>query len=317
MLYLINHKKYIEKTPSQLWDEDHKTFYLWIISFIVGLSIIVGIYISAIVLFVLDRDRIIQKFTEISSNSSNNPTHSSNIAYNGFLGQEIMKLAIIFSALVTLVISFVKGIKAKSFAVISFWPTFLMFILTFYSFISLIFLPINGINITASFNTSPSFIIFFSLNFAYLLVYFISSRNVALIRSIFLKVQFIEATKNANLFSNGTFDASSSVGNGPFEQMHDARVHTEHSKQAMEEDVTFKRLNALNKKQLDSIAKQLSISGYETMDKKELLKIIYSIYKSVENDNKTYEVNPENEIDKMEPNTKHQEEDENDLNPSK
>ena len=50
----------------------------------------------------------------------------------------------------------------------------------------------------------------------------------------------------------------------------------------MNEDPIYQRLVALDKKQLDKIAKQLSISGYENMEQEELLKTIYSIYKATQ-----------------------------------
>ena len=64
-------------------------------------------------------------------------------------------------------------------------------------------------------------------------------------------------------------------------------------KSAKENDPIYQRLISLDEKGLHQVAKQLSISGYDTMDKNELTNVIYLIYKNMQADQKSKEIEVE------------------------
>lgn len=297
MLYLINVKKYNNKSSTQLWEEDRKTFYWWIIGFIASLVVIIGIFLAGIIIFGLDRQQIIDYLSNKYPNNSENEIIS---FYNWQIVSGSIQLCLLFVVLILLITSFVSGIKQKTFSKIPFLPTVLIFFLTFYSFFDLISYAISNVDVRESFEASSAFVLFFALRFIYLVVYFVFSRNVAMIRRLFLIIQTQEAvTKNfqdfvqygQNMKNNQVNSNGSNFGTNS-----NSISSTEKDKNIYNDEL-FQRLSSLNRAQLNNIAEKLSISSYETMGNDELLKIIYSIYKITTNENN--KDNLENENDKQ------------------
>ena len=294
MLYLIRPQKYINKTKDQLWDDDHKAFFWWIISLAISLGVILILGIVGITLFSIDRENILEAYRKFFENSSEVPAEIERAAQsrtNLGLGQQIINTALFGAAFGSLIFSFVKSIQNKSFATLSYFPTAIIFILTVFNFISLVNLAFIGISFNDQLKISNFYVLDFVVRFIYFLVWFFSSRNVAIIRRLFQRAENIEQLKQ--LQENFGAQAGQS---GPFgfnfndaqQQQQGQQQGANQSQQAnkgpatMNEDPIYQRLVALDKKQLDKIAKQLSISGYENMEQEELLKTIYSIYKATQ-----------------------------------
>lgn len=280
MLYLIDPKKYVNKSVDQLWDEDRKAFYFWIIGLFVGLLTLFLINLISLVIYAKDRYLIIQNVLDYLSKEE---TSNFNTAHNYWLNKlfsSVINIAFLVVTIASLIISLVKSFKIKSFASISIWPTLFIFINTVYGFFSLIQLGIFHLNISDEFNFSVANILLFSLNFVYLLVWFLFSRNVSLIRRIFWRSQIIDSSRafqpSFDEFGNPVFQDTNTTNN---EQVNNSVNQQEYK---MKQSEMYKRLNALSKKQLDTIAAKLSVSGYESMSKEEIVKLIYSIHSATD-----------------------------------
>ena len=285
MLYLIKTDKYISKNKAQLWDQDRRTFFWWIASFMVGLVVIISVLLAAIGILSADRAVIIEAIKtslETTGRPPANPGDEATRQWGIGLGTQVVYLAIFVTALISLALSFQKSLKKKSFAALSMMPTAIVFVMSVSSFVDFIVATFNGISIADSLKISSFYIIsLFVIKIVYLLVWFFVSRNVALIRRIFLKVEFDEHRsrffQNADVFTSGTASAATGF-NAAATSANPAAARSEGNGT----DPTYQRLEALDKKQLDQIAKQLSISGYETMARAELIKVIYGIYKAMQ-----------------------------------
>lgn len=291
MLYLLNYKKYQEKSSQQLWDEDHVTFYWWVFGFIASFLVLIGLYLSSIIIGLLDKNTIINWLTNENPDKKN---------YEAFYNQDIIRTCFLFSllciGLIIFIIDFLKAIKIKTFAKMSPFPTLLIFILTFISFFDLIFYAFFNVNIVNSFSASPFYVLLFIIKFMYLFVYFIFSRNVALIRKISFFVKLKEERSEAfkNMMQNG--DAQI---NG--ENIFNAQNNNASQFKNNMDDELYLRLNALSIDQLKELGKKLSISGFDSMKKEELLKIIYPIFKSREtSDNKEIVIDNDDKNDNKE-----------------
>lgn len=270
MFYLINAKKYENKSVNQLWDEDRKTFFIWLACFLASLFAIFLIQLSVIVILGVDKDNIIARVNKYISDKKTIITGFS--YWNNLLTSEIFSITLTIVAIACLISSGIKSIKSKNLASISTFPSFFMFFKVVISVIGLIFISANNIDIIEGFKFTKANIISFSLSFVYIIIWFVLSRNVSLIKRIFLRSYLLENLKQTNegMFQNGMFQNQNNNAMAPnFEQS---------NQMVKEADPKFQKLNNLNKNQLDEIAKKMFISGYEMMSKEELVSTIYSIY---------------------------------------
>ena len=292
MLYLINPQKYIKKNKEQLWEEDHKTFYWWIGALFVSLLIIITILITMLVIFIADKDIILKQQVEWIMQSPNNNNGSSieqvtkkvEAFINGEIAWQVIFIAVFLCALGLLTHSFWKCLKSKTFSVLSSLPTGIVFFLSFSSFLN--FITLIGQSISDFLSLSNYYIFnFIVIKIIYLLVWFFVSRNVAIIRRLFVRLENIEKFESVigkKIYEDVTGDNSQS---NPA-----ATTSKATSNVKKEDDPIYQRLSSLEEKGLHQIAKELSISGYDSMDKTELLNTIYSIYKNVQKPEKNDEI---------------------------
>ena len=120
--------------------------------------------------------------------------------------------------------------------------------------------------------------------FLYIFVWFFISRNISLIRNIFIRVETreilmkqAELNQESNPFTPNNF--------GGFEN-----TKSNNSDISKETNPFYKRLKNLSREQLNEMAQALSISGYETMKDQEIIDIIYEIKHSQEQNSKEIEV---------------------------
>ena len=295
MLYLINPQKYIKKNKEQLWEEDHKTFYWWIGALFVSLLIIITILITMLVIFIADKDIILKQQVEWIMQSPNNNNGSSieqvtkkvEAFINGEIAWQVIFIAVFLCALGLLTHSFWKCLKSKTFSVLSSLPTGIVFFLSFSSFLN--FITLIGQSISDFLSLSNYYIFnFIVIKIIYLLVWFFVSRNVAIIRRLFVRLENIEKFESVigkKIYEDVTGDNSQS---NPA-----ATTSKATSNVKKEDDPIYQRLSSLEEKGLHQIAKELSISGYDSMDKTELLNTIYSIYKNVQKPEKNDEIEVE------------------------
>ena len=295
MLYLINPQKYIKKNKEQLWEEDHKTFYWWIGALFVSLLIIITILITMLVIFIADKDIILKQQVEWIMQSPNNNNGSSieqvtkkvEAFINGEIAWQVIFIAVFLCALGLLTYSFWKCLKSKTFSVLSSLPTGIVFFLSFSSFLN--FITLIGQSISDFLSLSNYYIFnFIVIKIIYLLVWFFVSRNVAIIRRLFVRLENIEKFESVigkKIYEDVTGDNSQS---NPA-----ATTSKATSNVKKEDDPIYQRLSSLEEKGLHQIAKELSISGYDSMDKAELLNTIHSIYKNVQKPEKNDEIEVE------------------------
>ena len=307
MLYLIKVDKYLKKNKEQLWEEDHKTFYWWIGALFLSLTVIIGFLIAMLVIFVNDRDQIAKLWLD-DLNSANPSVASKNKEFvNTRIIAELVKLIgnlIAFSASFGLLgFTFFKSIKTKTFANLSSLPTGIIFFLTFFNFLSLFDPLIDGVGFNAYLKYSNYYIFsIIVIKVIYILVWFLVSRNVSLIRRLFTRAETLEkmetffanhpeaeAMRNQGYgFPNNQAGANSQAANPEINNR-----PNNSPKSAKENDPIYQRLISLDEKGLHQVAKQLSISGYDAMEKNELINVIYLIYKNMQADQKSKEIEVE------------------------
>lgn len=307
MLYLIKVDKYLKKNKEQLWEEDHKTFYWWIGALFLSLTVIIGFLIAMLVIFVNDRDQIAKLWLD-DLNSANPSVASKNKEFvNTRIIAELVKLIgnlIAFSASFGLLgFTFFKSIKTKTFANLSSLPTGIIFFLTFFNFLSLFDPLIDGVGFNAYLKYSNYYIFsIIVIKVIYILVWFLVSRNVSLIRRLFTRAETLEkmetffanhpeaeAMRNQGYgFPNNQAGANSQAANSEINNRPNSSP-----KSAKENDPIYQRLISLDEKGLHQVAKQLSISGYDAMEKNELINVIYLIYKNMQSDQKSKEIEVE------------------------
>lgn len=291
MLYLVNPQKYIKKNKEQLWQEDHKTFYWWIGALFISLLIIITILITMLSIFIMDKKIIFEKQVEWTQQSSTATSEEIRKAVEKSLNIElvvqVLFIVVFMCALGLLIHSFWKSLKSKTFSTLSVLPTGIVFFLGFSSFFN--FISLIGQSISELLALSNYYILnFIVIKIVYLLVWFLVSRNVAIIRRLFIRLENIEKFESVigKKIYEEPLDSSQSNPNPST-----TTKTTADSKK--EDDPIYQRLNSLEEKGLHQIARELSISGYDNMDKTELLNIIYSIYKNLQKPEKNEEIEVE------------------------
>lgn len=304
MLYLIKVDKYLKKNKEQLWEEDHKTFSWWIGALFLSLTVIIGFLIAMLVIFVNDRDQIAKLWLDDLNNSSSSASLNNKEYVDTQLTVELVKqifYLITFSVSLGLLgFTFFKSVKSKTFANLSSLPTGIIFFLSFLTFFDFLnLLVIRGNIAFGSFLKYSNYFIFsfIVVKVIYILVWFLVSRNVSLIRRLFTRAETLE--KMETFFANHPeAEAMRNQGFNPAANSQAANPEINNRpnsspKSAKENDPIYQRLISLDEKGLHQVAKQLSISGYDTMEKNELINVIYLIYKNMQADQKSKEIEVE------------------------
>lgn len=279
-LYLIDVDKYIDKSKKFLWEKKQKKFFFsWIFVFLVAMLCILFLNIAIIIGQCVDKQRILEFFSSPQiMNINPETTWSTLLAYN------VVDTAISAIVVVNLSFSIYKCINLKSLKYISFLATIFVFIQMIYGCFSWIQYIIQAQQIAEYFKVSWIYVLNFIMPFLYIFVWFFISRNISLIRNIFIRVETreilmkqAELNQESNPFTPNNF--------GGFEN-----TKSNNSDISKETNPFYKRLKNLSREQLNEMAQALSISGYETMKDQEIIDIIYEIKHSQEQNSKEIEV---------------------------
>ena len=279
-LYLIDVDKYIDKSKKFLWEKKQKKFFFsWIFVFLVAMLCILSLNIAIIIGQCVDKQRILEFFSSPQIMEMNpEATWSTLLAYS------VVDAAISAIVVVNLSFSIYKCINLKSLKYISFLATIFVFIQMIYGSFSWIQYIIQAQQIAEYFKVSWIYVLNFIMPFLYIFVWFFISRNISLIRNIFIRVETreilmkqAELNQESNPFTPNNF--------GGFEN-----TKSTNSDISKETNPFYKRLKNLSREQLNEMAQALSISGYETMKDQEIIDIIYEIKHSQEQNSKEIEV---------------------------
>ena len=279
-LYLIDIDKYIDKNKKFLWEKKQKKlFFTWIFVFLIAMLCILFLNIAIIIGQCVDKQRILEFFSSPQiMNINPETTWSTLLAYN------VVDTAISAIVVVNLSFSIYKCINLKSLKYISFLATIFVFIQMIYGCFSWIQYIIQAQQIAEYFKVSWIYVLNFIMPFLYIFVWFFISRNISLIRNIFIRVETreilmkqAELNQESNPFTPNNF--------GGFEN-----TKSTNSDISKESNPFYKRLKNLSREQLNEMAQALSISGYETMKDQEIIDIIYEIKHSQEQNSKEIEV---------------------------
>ena len=279
-LYLIDVDKYIDKSKKFLWEKKQKKFFFsWIFVFLVAMLCILFLNIAIIIGQCVDKQRILEFFSSPQiMNINPETTWSTLLAYN------VVDTAISAIVVVNLSFSIYKCINLKSLKYISFLATIFVFIQMIYGCFSWIQYIIQAQQIAEYFKVSWIYVLNFIMPFLYIFVWFFISRNISLIRNIFIRVETreilmkqAELNQESNPFTPNNF--------GGFEN-----TKSTNSDISKETNPFYKRLKNLSREQLNEMAQALSISGYETMKDQEIIDIVYEIKHSQEQNSKEIEV---------------------------
>ena len=275
-LYLIDVDKYIDKSKKFLWEKKQKKFFFsWIFVFLVAMLCILFLNIAIIIGQCVDKQRILNFFSmEINHEAR----------WSTSLASDVVYAAISAIVVINLSFSIYKCINLKSLKYISFLATIFVFIQMIYGSFSWVQYIIQAQRLTEYFEVSWIYILDFIMPFLYIFVWFFISRNISLIRNIFIRVETreilmkqAELNQESNPFTPNNF--------GGFEN-----TKSNNSDISKETNPFYKRLKNLSREQLNEMAQALSISGYETMKDQEIIDIIYEIKHSQEQNSKEIEV---------------------------
>lgn len=279
-LYLIDIDKYIDKSKKFLWEKKQKKFFFsWIFVFLVAMLCILSLNIAIIIGQCVDKQRILEFFSSPQIMNINPET-----TWSTLLAYSVVDVAISAIVVVNLSFSIYKCINLKSLKYISFLATIFVFIQMIYGSFSWIQYIIQAPKIAEYFKVSWIYVLNFIMPFLYIFVWFFISRNISLIRNIFIRVETreilmkqAELNQESNPFTPNNF--------GGFEN-----TKSNNSDISKETNPFYKRLKNLSREQLNEMAQALSISGYETMKDQEIIDIIYEIKHSQEQNSKEIEV---------------------------
>lgn len=297
-LYLIDITKFNNSTPDQLWEKkQRKEFFTWIYVFLAAMLIILILNLLKVLFIAIDKESIINYLRSSNSNATYNQLEQQ---WALSFGSNIIQMIFPFAVTISLALSIKKCIKLKTFKFISFLSTIFVFIQMIYGFFDafqyLFQYATLRISIFDSFKASWVFVLGFVLTFVYPVIWFFISRNVSAIRMIAIRAESREMLfkqANAQFGQTGVdpFGASMFTNRSQAASKNNSQINPK------ENDEFYKRLKNLSKNQLEELAKELSISGFESMTNEEIIEIIYNI-RSVQNQNsKEIEVEPTSKKD--------------------
>ena len=274
-LYLIDVDKYIDKSKNFLWEKKQKKFFFsWIFVFLVAMLCILSLNIAIIIGQCVDKQSILNFFSSPQIMGIN-----PEVKWSTDLAYKVVDAAISAIVVINLSFSIYKCINLKSLKYISFLATIFVFIKMIYGSFSWVDYIIQPQRFEVSI-----YILDFIMPFLYIFVWFFISRNISLIRNIFIRAETreilmkqAELNQESNPFTPNNF--------GGFENS-----KSTNSDISKETNPFYKRLKNLSREQLQEMAQALSISGYETMKDQEIIDIIYEIKHSQEQNSKEIEV---------------------------
>ena len=301
-------------TTKELWKNEKSQYRHWMILFGIGILAIFALMLVSLILGLINETSIKESIAKWGmSNQDRITDHPDAIAPTKM--QEIakdfaseywrthiviytsVKTALVFIAVVLFADTIIKSYKGKTFAKLSQWATFVVGFSAIFGVYELFGLISSKNQVIFSYGEGIfQFILFIIPPF----IWFFISRPVNKIKRTFIISERVEAFKASpqyaqmqeqmNQMQNGQVQPGAM---GPFGPMPQAPVNpgqTQASSQpaaqapnpAIKKELTpqekrRKELSAMDLAELKEVAKKLSISGYSTMNKKELIESIIRI----------------------------------------
>ena len=290
----------------ELWKNEKSKYRVWILLFGIGIFLIFSLLLSSFILDLVDRPSIQQKLID-SNESIGNMQQAWSVFMPRFLILPIAQISILIFGLVYYITSIYNSYKMKTFARISLISTSIVSIgalLSLYNLITTFVIPRGG-NLGERFST-PGELFRFINYFIVIFVWISTVGQVVRIRNSFLISERAEKLKNDpryQAFLNGNFQQQPNSGFGfPFgfnqnpnqgfnnnTEQGAANKNPENSNASQggknnevkakvsEKSANEDKLSKMTLIQLKEVAKKLSISGYEKMNKKTLIETILRV----------------------------------------
>lgn len=274
-------------TTQELWKYEKSKYRLWIVLFLLSLLIIFCLSLSSTILVLYNKHsyalELENNFPQSSANTSD---------YEKFLVNQIIAPTIISAAALISMILFIptliKSYKSKSFDLLNSFSILFGIIVGIVSFIDLIW---NIVDLSRYFLLLGTVFIFSTSLFG-LFLWFFSMKINSIKRQFLISKKFQEIKNNAdfknmqdqikNIFNVNSSNVPNKQNNSKPSSSEKSNLfgpNLEKDKQnntKIENNIESK-LSALSLIELKEIAKELSISGYSTMKKDELVKVISRI----------------------------------------
>ena len=271
-------------TIKELWEKERSEHRPWMILFGIGLLVVLALMIASLIVALVSKSEIISSQEDYyrQTDSSLSEIGVEQKAYKYFL------MKVIFPSVASLLISIslilyahslYVSYKSKSFEHISGLPLTVMTIGFFYSSVQII---TDLISFSGS-TSGTSGILSFISPYVFVAIYIFVGSKVSKIRNEFKRSSFVE--KNPQMFGN-VQQGMSPMPNNPFVNTRNAQFNKPVNIQENEvvaptqEQERLEKLKAMSKNQLEILAKKLSISGFETMNKDSLIQTIIRISKN-------------------------------------
>ena len=275
-------------TIKELWKQEKSRYRLWMILFIVSLFIIFGISLTATILVISNKHNYA---LELENSFPNDKLNTSD--YERFLVNQIIAPTIISAAALIAIVLFlptlVSSYKFKSFEKLNSFSILFGIIVGLVSFIDLIW---NIIDLQRYFATLGTVFVF-TTSFFGLFLWFFSVKVNNIKRQFLISKRFQDIKNNPdfqkmqdqfqNMFNMSNPSGNQTNSNESMPKKDSASNAFGPSLEKDKNNVTKvennieSKLNSLSISQLKEIAKELSISGYSTMKKNELIKVISRI----------------------------------------
>ena len=295
-------------TTKELWKDEKSKYRHWVIILAIGLLVITVLTLTSFILNLIDRDLVVENLKDNYKERYKGATeeHSTSWANGYFVRYMIVYASLIiialFAGIIWYFVSLIEVYKQKNFAKLSQWPTLIVGVGAMISFIQLASILFSSEE-QSSILISDASILMFSSRIIYILIYFAASAPISRVRRIFMLSDRVEKMKNDPQFQamqrqmqNAYQSGQMPYGPfGPVGQNQEAQAKTQAQPQSQQEldkksqnpppeeikkeDPELERLKRLSLEKLKQVASRLSISGYKSMKKDELIEAIMRVTK--------------------------------------
>ena len=297
-------------TTKELWKNEKSKYRHWVIILAIGLLVITVLTLTSFILNLIDRDLVVKNLKDNYKETNKGVTYTDQYltswANGYFVRYTIVYTSLIIIALLAGIIwyfvSLIEVYKQKNFAKLSQWPTLIVGVGAMISFIQLASILFSREE-QSSILISDASILMFSSRIIYILIYFAASAPISRVRRIFTLSDRVEKMKNDPQFQamqrqmQNAYQ-SGQMPYGPFgpvgqnqgtqaktqaqpqsQQELDKKSQNPPPKEVKEQDPELERLKRLSLEKLKQVASRLSISGYKSMKKDELIEAIMRVTK--------------------------------------
>lgn len=285
-------------TVEELWKQEKSKFRHWIILFGIAIIALTGLAITTLVLSFVYKGDIEHKIADALKTTVNNSEVERKMLWSIFVPYITDAVAFLFGTVYYL-ITVRESYKKKSFAYLSQWSTFIVGFAAMISAWNLLSLAWSH-SLTSYTTELATGIFSMTFNVLAIVIYFIVSTPVAKIRKTFQISARVEELKKDPQFramqdqlnnlrnggqpgmNNGAYGPGFGAGQAqakptPPGATPNAAQPVKPAQPAVSPEE--KKLRGMSVKDLKSVAKELSISGYSTMQKQELINAIIRVTK--------------------------------------